>query len=99
MGRRKECEKCATVEVCDANLPVRTAQYRYPVPVGLPPVVATVDIENVDRGPIPAQRDQFLQHQFAQVAAAAAVEEQFQHPTTGPGWRQAGRTGRSSRQY
>lgn len=99
MGRRKECEKCATVEVCDANLPIPTAQYRHPVPIGLPPVVASVDIEDANRGPIPAQRNQFLQHEFAQVAAAAAVDEQFQHPATDPGWRQAGRTWRWSRQY
>ena len=85
MGRRKECEKCVTVEVRDADLPFPAAQDRHPVPVGLPPVVATVDIKDADCGPSQAQRDQLLEHDFAKMAATAAVHGQFKHPTTDPG--------------
>ena len=83
-GSAKKREKRVTVQARNADLTVAAAEDRDAVPVGLPPVVPTVHIEDADGGPVPAQGHQLFQHQFAEVAPPATVDDQIQYQTKAP---------------
>ena len=74
----EEVEKYITIQPGNGQLPVRVAQDRHPVTKLLAPVVATVDVHDLDVGVIPAQGNQLLEHEFAQMAAPATVNRELQ---------------------
>ncbi len=71
-------EKYVTIQPGNSQLLACVAQDRNPVTKLLSPVVVAVHVDDLDVGATPAQGNQFLEHEFAEMAAPATVNRELQ---------------------